>query len=349
MAAPNLLAWAQGLINSPTYAARIPQNVRDNITRLGYYIDSDDFDPTAITPFINGMLAKVGKQMVEGFQWDDNKWATFYKGEIPVGGFIENNFIGITAGEKYPVELNEGSTIDPFIIRKPNVKTTYFAVNFGMQYITSISDEQVSISVLSNETLSSFIMECIGVLARSLQFDKYLVVREMFGAGDIYGVTDTVNITSTGDSFTEDEAIKIVRNIATRSKAMGYAQAQYNKAGVVNGLRRSDRVLIINGQILSMLRAALRKAFNNEIDFDVDEVIEVDGFGETGANAGMYAAIVSRQGTKLYDKQKQRTDNIYNPRGDYWNHFCKGWGFVGYANTAPACKFVMQAQPVAAG
>lgn len=343
MAAPNLLTWAQSLIQSPTYATRIPQNVRENITRLGYYINSEDFDPAALTPFINGMLAKVGKQLITGFQWDDDKFSTFYKGEIPVGGFIENNYIGIQSGEKYPVELTEDGTIDPFIIRKPKVTTTYFAVNFGMQYITSISDEQVSISVLSNEALSTFIMEAIGVLARSAQLDKYLVVREMLGAGDIYGQTDTVTITSTSDSFTEDEAIQIVKNISARSTAMGYPQSIYTKANVVNAVRKSDRVLIINGTILKMLRSALRKTFNNEIDFDVDEVIEVDGFGETGANAGMYACIVSREAVKLYDKQKQRTDNIYNPRGDYWNHFLKGWGFIGYANTAPACKFVMQA------
>ena len=79
MAAPNLLTWAQSLIQSPTYAARIPQNVRENITRLGYYINSEDFDPTALTPFINGMLAKVGKQLITGFQWDDDKFSTFYK------------------------------------------------------------------------------------------------------------------------------------------------------------------------------------------------------------------------------------------------------------------------------
>lgn len=343
MAAPNMLTWAQSLMSMPTYSARIPQSVRENITRLGYYINSDDFDPTALTPFINGMLAKVGKQLITGFQWDDDKFNTFYKGEIPVGGFIENNFIGIQAAEKYPVDLTEGQTVDPFIIRKPQVKTTYFAVNFGMQYITSISDEQVSISVLSNETLSNFIMEAVGVLARSMQLDKYLVVREMFGAGDIYGYTDSLPITSTGDSFTEAEAIEIVKRVSSVSTAMGYAQAKYTKAQVVNGLRKSDRVLIINGTVLKMLRSALRKTFNDEIDFDVDEVIEVDGFGESGASAGMYACIVSREGVKLYDKQKQRTDNIYNPRGDYWNHFCKGWGFVGYANTAPAAKFVLTA------
>lgn len=343
MAVPALLTWAQGLINMPAYSSRIPKTVRDNITALGYYIQSDDFDPTAITPFLSGMLAKVGKQMVDGFQWDDDVFSTFYKGEVPVGGFIENDFIGITSGEAYPATLTDGQSIDPFVIKKPNATVSYFAVNFGMQYWTTISDEQLSTAVINNETLSNFIMESIGVLAKSYQLDKYLAVREMFGAGNIYGLTDTVEITSTGDSFSEDEAIEILQHLKARIKAIRMPQTQYNVAGVVNGMKKSDQVLIINGVVWEMVKSALRKTFHNETDLDVAEVIEVDGFGTTGAEAGMYAALVSRKAVKLFDKQSQRSNNIFNPRGEYWNHFLKGWGWIGYADVAPACKFTLEA------
>lgn len=341
MALPNLLTWAQGLINMPAYSSRIPKAVRDNITALGYYIQSDDFDPTAITPFLSGMLAKVGKQMVDGFQWDDDVFATFYKGEVPVGGFIENDFVGITGGEAYPATLTDGQSIDPFVINKPNTTVSYFAVNFGMQYWTTISDEQLSTAVISNETLANFIMESIGVLAKSYQLDKYLAIREMFGAGGIYGLTDTVSITSTGDSFSEDEAIEILQHLKARIKAIRMPQTQYNVAGVVNGMKKSDQVLIINGVVWEMVKSALRKTFHNETDLDVDEVIEVDGFGTTGASNGLYAALVSRKGVKLFDKQSQRSNNIFNPRGEYWNHFLKGWGWIGYADVAPACAFCL--------
>lgn len=343
MAKPNLLQWAQGLINMPAYSTRIPKSVRDNITKLGHYIQSDDFDATAITPFLSGMLTKVGKQLVDGFTWDDDVFNTFYKGEVPDGGFIENDFVGLTAGEAYPKVLTDGQTVDPFVINKPNVTVTYFAVNFGMQYWTTIADEQLSTAVISNETLANFIMESIGVLAKSYQLDKYLAVREMFGAGSIYGVTDTVIITSTGDSFSEDEAIEILQHLKARIKAIRKPQTQYNVAGVVNGMKKSDQVLIINGVVWEMIKSALRKTFHNEMDLDVDEIIEVDGFGTTGADAGMYASIVSRKGVKLYDKQSQRSNNIFNPRGEYWNHFLKGWGWIGYADVAPACKFTLEA------
>ena len=341
MAVPNLLSWAQGLINMPAYSTRIPKAVRDNITALGYYIESDDFDPTAITPFLSGMLTKVGKQLVEGFQWDDKVFDTFYKGEIPTGGFIENDFVGLTAGEAYPKTLTDGQTVDPFVINKPAVEVSYFAVNYGMQYWTTIADEQLSTAVLSNETLSNFIMEAIGVLVKSYQLDKYLAVREMLGAGGIYGLTDTVSITSTGDSFSEDEAIAILRHLKSRIKAIRYPQTQYNVRGVVNGMSKSDQVLIINGVVWEMVKSALRKTFHNELDLDVSEVIEVDGFGTTGADNGLYAALVSRKGFKLYDKQSQRSNNIYNPRGEYWNYFLKGWGWIGYADVAPACAFTL--------
>lgn len=343
MATPNLLQWAQGLINMPAYSTRIPKAVRDNITALGYYIQSDDFDATAITPFLSGMLTKVGKQLVDGFTWDDNVFDTFYKGEVPVGGFIENDFVGLTAGEAYPKVLTDGQSVDPFVINKPNVTVTYFAVNFGMQYWTTINDEQLSTAVISNETLANFIMESIGVLAKSYQLDKYLAVREMFGAGGIYGLTDTVTISSTGDSFSEDEAIEILQHLKSRIKAIRKPQTQYNVAGVVNGMKKSDQVLIINGVVWEMVKSALRKTFHNETDLDVDEVIEVDGFGTTGASNGLYAAIVSRKGVKLYDKQAQRSNNIFNPRGEYWNHFLKGWGWIGYADVAPACAFTLEA------
>lgn len=345
MAVPNLLTWAQGLIKMPEYSSRIPQAVRDNISTLGYYIQSDKFDPTAITPFLSGMLTKVGKQLVEGFQWDDDIFSTFYKGEVPVGGFIENDFIGITAGEAYPKTLTDGQTVDPFVINKPSVAVSYFAVNFGMQYWVTIADEQLSTAVISNETLANFVMESIGVLAKSWQLDKYLAVREMFGAAPIYGVTDTITITSTGDSFSENEAIEILQHLKSRIKAIRKPQTQYNVRGVVNGMKKSDQVLIINGVVWEMVKAALRKTFHNETDLDVDEIIEVDGFGTKGAEKGLFASIVSRQAVKLYDKQAQRSNNIFNPRGEYWNHYLKGWGWIGYADVAPACAFTLAAAP----
>lgn len=345
MAVPNLLTWAQGLIKMPEYSSRIPQAVRDNITALGYYIQSEKFDPTAITPFLSGMLTKVGKQLVEGFQWDDDIFSTFYKGEVPVGGFIENDFIGITGGEAYPKTLTDGQTVDPFVINKPSVAVSYFAVNFGMQYWVTIADEQLSTAVISNETLANFVMESIGVLAKSWQLDKYLAVREMFGAAPIYGVTDTITITSTGDSFSENEAIEILQHLKSRIKAIRKPQTQYNVRGVVNGMKKSDQVLIINGVVWEMVKAALRKTFHNETDLDVDEIIEVDGFGTKGAEKGLYASIVSRQAVKLYDKQSQRSNNIFNPRGEYWNHYLKGWGWIGYADVAPACAFTLVAAP----
>lgn len=342
MAVPNLLSWAQGLINMPAYSSRIPKTVRDNITALGYYIQSDDFDPSAITPFLSGMLTKVGKQMVESFEWDDGAFETFYKGEVPVGGIIENDFVGVTAGEAYPKELTDGQTVDPFVINKPNVTVSYFAVNFGMQYWTTISDEQLSTAVISNEALANFILESVGVLGKSYQLDKYLAVREMFGAGPIYGLTDTVYISSTGDSFSEDEAIEILQHLKSRIKAIRKAQTQYNVAGVLNGMKKSDQVLVINGVVWEMVKSALRKTFHNETDLDVSEIVEVDGFGTTGASNGLYAALVSRKGVKLFDKQAQRSNNIFNPRGEYWNHFVKGWGWIGYADVAPACAFCLQ-------
>lgn len=342
MAVPNLLTYAQSLVNMPTYSQRIPKTVRDNISALGYYIDSDNFDPSALTPFLSALLSKVGKQLVESFTWDDGVFDTFYKGQVPVGGFIENDFIGVTNGEAYPVALTDGESVNPFEIKKPNVTVGYFALNFGIQYFTTIADEQLSVAVISNETMANFVMESIGVLAKSYQLDKYLAVRQMFAMGNIYGVTDVAEISSTGDSFSETEAINVLQHLQTRIKSIRKAQTQYNKKQVLNGMKKSDEVLIINTNILEMLKAALRKTFHAETDFDVDEVIEVDGFGSVGAQTGMYACLVSRNAVKLYDKQSQRSNNIFNPRGEYWNHFLKGWGWIGYNLCAPACKFTLE-------
>ena len=340
MAVPQLLTWAQGLMKMPKYSERIPEAVRNNISRLGYYIQSDAFDPTAVTPFLNAMLAKIGKQMITGYQWDNNVFDRFYKGDIPVGGYIEEDFIGVQAGEAYPATLTDGTSVDPFVIKKPSTTVTYFAVNFGMQYWTTIADEQLSTAVLSNETFSNFIGEAIGVLAKSYHLDKYLAVREMFGAGDIYGQTVATTITSSGDSFSQTEAIEIVKVLKSYIKATRKPSTAYNKAAVLNAMSASDQVLIINTVIYEMLKDALRTVYHDEIDFDC-EIMEVDGFGETGATAGQYSALVSANAVKLYDKQSERTNNIFNPRGEYWNHFLKGWGWIGYSNTAPAIKFTL--------
>lgn len=344
MAAPNLITLAQAYINMPPYADRIPEAVRNDITRLGYYIESSKFDPTTLTPWLSNMLNKIGKQLVEGYEHGGTSFDTFDKGEIPIGGYIENDYVGVVAGEAYPLAMTDGASIDPFVVKKPSVTVTYFALNFGMQYWTSIRDVSLSEAVISNEAMANFIQLCIGVLAESYKLDKYLTVREMFGAGDIYGKTVDTAINGTETALTQEEAIEIVTAITTTAKAMTWDNTQYNKAGVLNSVKKDDLVLIISAPVHEMIKSALRTVFHADIDFKVNEVVEVDGFGTAGATAGMYAALVSRKGVKLYNKQNMRTNNIFNPRGEYWNHFLKGLGWIGYANVAPATKFILSAK-----
>lgn len=341
MATPALIALAQAFINLPQYNTRIPENVRNNISDLGYYIKSADFDPTAITPWLNEMLTKIGEQIVEGYRFGGASFDTFDKGDMPVGGFIEQDFINVVTGEEYPLPMTDGSSIDPFVVKKPNVSATYFALNFGMQYWTSIRDVSVSEAVVTEEKLGDFIRKSIGVLAESYKLDKYLAVREMFGAGDIYGKTLSTAINATETSLTQEEAIAIVTQITTTADSITWSNTQYNKRGVLNNIEKNDLVLVISAPLLKMIKAALRTVYHDDIDFGVNEVVEVDGFGTTGAAAGMYAALVSRRGVKLYSKQRMRTNNIFNVRGEYWNHFLKGLGWIGYADTAPAVKFVL--------
>lgn len=344
MAAPQLITLAQEFIKMPAYADRIPEAVRNDITKLGYYIASETFDPTVLTPWLQGMLTKIGKQLVEGYEHGGTSFNTFDKGEIPIGGYIENDFIGAVAGEKYPLEMTNGESIDPFVVNKPKVTVTYFALNFGMQYWTSIRDVSLSEAVISNEAMANFIQACIGVLAESYKLDKYLTIREMFGAGDIYGKTVDYAINGTETSLTQEEAIGIVNTITTTAKAMTWDNTQYNKAAVLNSVKKDDLVLVISAPVHEMIKSALRTVFHADIDFKVNEVVEVDGFGTVGAQAGMYAALVSRKAVKLYNKQNMRTNNIFNVRGEYWNHFLKGLGWIGYANVAPAVKLTLSAK-----
>lgn len=343
MPVPQFLTWAQSLINMPTYATRIPESVRNNISTLGYYIKSSDFDSSAVASFLSNMITKIGKQLVTGFKFGGADFGTFYKGEVPYGGFIEHDYIGPTAGEAYPPTLTDGSSIDPFVVKKPTMTIELFAVNYGMQYWTTLSDEQISTAVLSNEAFANIINESIGVTAESYKMDKYLAVREMFGAGDIYGQTIDTAVNATAEYLTAAEAESIIAAIRTAAEAIQWSQTQYNKAAVINNIPKDDTVLLINGIVFEMIRSAMKQVYHNDIDFGVNEIIKVDGFGTTGATAGMYAALVSRRGVKLYDKEVMHGNNIFNPRGEYWNHFLKGRGFIGYSYVTPAVKFTLSA------
>lgn len=340
----SLLSYAQSFANLPAYADRIPADVRTNITRLGYYIESANFDPTVLAPFINGMLVKIARQEVEKYTFEGSDFGRFYKGNVPVGGYIETDYISPMDAEGYPLKLNEGDWVNPYIVHKPKVKTTYFAMNWGLQYWTTITEEQLSTAFTSEEALGDFVEKAVGVLVDSLHLDRYLIIREMFGAGDIYGQTKAITVAATSTaSLTEAEALEIVQTIRLTAEGIKKSNTQYNKADVLNNIRDDDLVLVISSGMLAIIETAMKKIYHNELDLGVkpENILKVDGFGTTGATAGMFAALVSERGVKLYDKTSERTAVAYNERGDYWNHFLRSAGWIGYGDTSPAVKFTI--------
>lgn len=259
-------------------------------------------------------------------------------------------------------DLANGSTVDPFIISKPNVTAKYFNSKTTFQVPITLSQETVKESFLSADGVNRFfsMIENRIMMKQELCTDA-MEIRTLNNliANKIHGNHNVVNLltdynTKYGTALTADNCLSnsdflkySAKVIMLYKKYLSTASMLYNNDGYVTFTPENDLRLTILAEFAKELEVNLYADTYNE------EFVKLTGYSEvpywqgsgtdntftahstiniTAIDPDSQSFNVEQTGILgvMYDRDaamicntNYRVQSIFNPSAEYWNYFYK--------------------------
>lgn len=226
--------------------------------------------------------------------------------DTPNGGFVQRIAIdSISPISPVYNGLENGSSVDPFKVRKPVSHQRFFEQNFDYQNLITIQEFQVKQIFIDEYGMGQYIAGILEGLETGRVKQEYVNLKEVLNAGlnsTEYPLKDTQKIATTLPddltTVTDEQLRDFIESIMDLMTAMDtqVSSGQYNAAGFDTHVDRSDYVLLVRAGILNKIKTRLRVgAYNPEdLAIPVDRIVEVSDFG------GLYPYAEAEHTTRLY-------------------------------------------------
>jgi hypothetical protein len=284
----NLQIWDSLRKAYPQFASHTSKGTKELFTAKGFEALQVN-DAQAINEFFN-LSMRVFLQTVNVSRAKDPLEAKGFGEHYnqPNGGIIQrmavNSIKPISPAYK---NLTNGSTIDPFVVRKPEAGERFFKQNFDYQSLITIPDEFAMKQIFISEFgMSEFMGGIMEGLKNGYTTQVYLNKIEAINAG-INSMTRTLKPTQKvtvelGDTPTTDQLVDFILAVNDIVSAMDIAPqtSGFNAMGFDSTQDISRLKLLIRPGYLNLIKThVLPNAYNQEqLNLPVD-VIEVENFG----------------------------------------------------------------------
>lgn len=226
--------------------------------------------------------------------------------DTPNGGFVQRIAIdSISPISPVYNGLENGSSVDPYKVRKPKSSQRFFEQNFDYQNLITIQEFQAKQIFLDEYGMGQYISGILQGLETGRIKQEYVNIKQVLNAGinsTKYPLKGTQKIaTQLPDDLstvTDEQLRGFIEEIMDLMTGMSVqvSSGQYNAAGFDTKVDNSDYVLLVRAGILNKIKTRLRVgAFNPEdLAIPVDRIVEVSDFG------GVYPYAEEAHTTRLY-------------------------------------------------
>lgn len=292
--------------------------------------EGDQF--TATVNEVLNAVNKIAFQKVEKMNFSD-PFKKYDGRPITYGSTIENIWIQQPDGYKYDKDAT-----DPFAKQANKNKVLYAAINYDMQYQTTIQKDLMKRAVLNEGGLMeliNYITESVGTRA---EIDTYEATIRMLNNPALYADGfETLDVSQYAND-PKQRAKKIGRKIKDVVTDFALPATDNNKLRVKNICPRERALLIIKQELLNDIDwDYLEGVFNlTKVDLGT-KIITVRDF-RTISNDALTPSLVGEDlafvilDERGFDNHLALRDSgaIYNPKGRYFNQFTDIWKIIAY-------------------
>lgn len=209
--------------------------------------------------------------------------------DTPNGGFVQRMAVHsvkpVTPAYK---NLEDGGSVDPFIVRKPEIDERFFQQNFDYQSFITVQEHQMKTMFINEYGMGELLSGILQALSNGYTIQEYENAKECINAALNSTATPlkASQVQNIGE-FDEDQPtsaqlttlILRLKNIATSLDAVPQTSA-YNALGFESIVDPSDMVLVLRAGVKNAIDVGVMVgAFNPEYLSLPFENVEVEDFG----------------------------------------------------------------------
>lgn len=292
----NAQLWDLARKASPTFKSHTAKATADLFTEKGFEALTRS-DINVINEFFELSL-RVGFQLMSASKAKNPLAATglvqIY--DTPNGGFVQRIAVGsikpVSPAFKGLEDYSKGgSSVDPYIVRKPESSERFFGQNFDYQSFITIQDYQVKQIFISEYGMGAYVAGIMEGLRNGYTIQEYENTLECLSKAlnsTTYPLQDTqvVNVdtwgSGSGGAIAEADLLSLVKNIKDIATAMDVAPqtSAFNAAKFPTLVEKSDLVLLMRAGIKTEMELKVELgAFNPDRISLPFEVKELESFG----------------------------------------------------------------------
>ena len=316
-------------------------------------------NPSLMNEFLSALCNRIGKVLINSRLYN-NPWAVFKKGVLEFGEVVEDIFVNIA--DVY--EFDHGGGTDFAARKMPDVRASFYAMNYEVQYKVSVSPDMFKRAFLSESGIAELVSYITNSLYTAHANDEFLIMKYLLGVHILDGHLTPVQVDVTAGS--EKSVVKKFKEVSNK---LTFLSPYYNLAGVHNFSDKGNQYLIINSAYDATYDVdVLASAFNmDKAEFAGHRKL-VDSFGAMdvarlnkmiGSQPGYHefsadeltaldkipAVIVDQNWFQMYDQTLRYTD-FFNPQALYYNYYLTAFKVVAMSPFASAAAFVPGAPSV---
>lgn len=265
---------------------------RDNIPALNQF-----FELSMRVAFQKMDIAKVNTRLVE------SGLVSVYGTEN--GGYLQRLSIEtITPVSPSFINLQNGDSPDPYVVRKPEAKERFFTMNFGFQSLVTIQEYQVKTVFLDEYGMSAFLGGIMAALENGykyqLELNVFKCIHECINSAT-HPLQDTQKIeldSWTDSGVTDAELLAFIAQLQDLATAMetSITQKGFNANAFDTAVSPEDHVVLIRAGIANKIKRQLMVGAYNPDNLTIPfKILEVQDFGGVD-----HYADISGTATKLY-------------------------------------------------
>lgn len=286
----NIQLWNLARKVSPSFKSHTSEGTADTFTEKGFEALRTT-DVNALNEFFEISLRVAFQKMTVSRAknlFEDKGLVEVY--DTPNGGYVQR----MAVDSIKPVtpafhDLQNGQSVDPFIVRKPNASERFFEQNFDYQSFVTLQDFQVKQIFVAEFGMGEFIAGVMKGLENGYTIQKSLNVKEALNKAinsAEYPLQNTQVINVTWDYDAEPTEAMLtgyllaIKDVITAMTTTEQTSA-YNAGEFDTVVDTDDLVMVARAGIKNRIELGLEVgAFNlDKLSIPVDNIIEVADFG----------------------------------------------------------------------
>ena len=316
--------------------------------------------PDILNEYLTALWNKVGAVRMRYREYTNPLSSAFRKGELGLGEFVEEIFVGLCQAHQFNPELAETTVFQREI---PDVKAAYHKLSLQVYYKQTIQENELEMAFTSWENVDRLTELIVARMYNAGEYDEYQAILQLIAQNILDGTIKVVPLPA--DVTTTD----LTKTILSASDELTLMSKNFNYAGGHTHTPKDDQFLLGSSRFWASQNVDVyavsfnmdkvefmghRILINRLGDIDTERLNALfsgqPGYEEIGSSDleelnKIVAVLLDREWVQLYTKLRRTVTDPYNGDGLYFSYKYHMWDVLASSPFSNAVVFSVGGPP----